>query len=304
MSCYHPRPAYEHVDPLSGEVVVSLWSVPPGRRALRFFKLPCNQCIGCRESYSLNWARRCENESLFHKESCFLTLTVSDDNIESVFPGRSLRYEPFQKFIRSLRKRLSVPVRFFMCGEYGDLLSRPHFHSVIFGWYPSISDRVFYKKTSVGDLYISKLVTELWPFGFNTVAYFSTYCAQYVAGYITKKINGKLKASHYGKLTPEFSRMSLKPGIGSKFYHSFKRDIYDGKDALTLPSGQVVPPGRYYDKLHLQYHPEHMAKVKARRAEPDAIRDFLSSPDQLRAKEVNHRSRRKAGRNNFIGGVQ
>lgn len=311
MSCYHPRPAFEVVDLSTGEVSYSIWH-PPGspseyphfKKIVREFKVPCRQCIGCRDGDSSQWGRRCSHEALYHKENCFLTLTVSPEYLDEVFPGGSLRYAPFQIFLRAFRKRLKRKLRFFMCGEYGGKLERPHYHSIIFGWYPDLDDRVFLKKTPVGTLYTSRFLTSLWKFGFHSVGCFSEASANYVAGYIQKKINGKLKASWYGKLAPEFMKCSLGgrkgKGIGSQYYHDFKRDMYDHRDGETLRGGVVVPPGRYYDNLHSFYHPVHMAKKKEIRALPDSVRDFMNSPDQLRKREVIHRSRRKAvDRNNF-----
>lgn len=312
MSCYHPRPQFVVLDQLTGELFYSLWrpragasfnpvSQKYGLKIIKEQKVPCRQCIGCRSSDVLHWAIRMSNESLYYKESSFLTLTVSDDQMENVFPGRSLCYEPFQEFIRAFRKYLGFKIKFYMCGEYGDLLSRPHYHSIIFGWFPDSGDRVLYKTTSLGDLFISKRLARYWPFGFHTVARFSRDCASYVAGYINKKINGKLKPSYYGTLEPEFSVCSK--GIGELYYHDFKRDIYNGRDGHTLPGGFVLSPGRYYDLKHQQYHPDHMESIKTVRSQPDSVRDFLNSPSQLKAREVVHRSKRKPGRNNFGGGL-
>lgn len=314
MSCYHPRPAYECVDVITGEVSFFLWNVPPGVRPLKALKVPCNQCIGCRDKYTRAWALRCEHESLYHKENCFLTLTVSDDHIDQVFPGSSLQYGPFQLFFRSLRKRLKRKgLKFFMCGEYGEQFGRPHYHAIVFGWFPSSDDRFFYKDTAVGPLYTSRIISELWPYGNHTVGNFSRETAGYVAGYVQKKINGKMKEAWYGSRCPEFARMSNRGcitgrckklhGIGGCYYKDFKKDMYNARDGVTLRGGVQVAVPRYYDKLHSFYHPSHMEKLKVKRSLPDPVRDRESTPEKLKIREVIHRSRRKADRNNFGGGV-
>lgn len=297
MSCFHPRPAFEQVHRSTGEVSVSIWHPIKGHWDItKRFMTKCDQCSGCRSSYTRSWSLRCWHESLFHKENCFLTLTVNEDSMESVFPGRSLCYEPFQVFIRALRKRLRLKLRFFMCGEYGEQFSRPHYHAIIFGWYPSVSDRTFYKSTPAGDLYVSKAVSQCWPFGFHTIGTFSRESAGYVAGYMQKKIKGKLAPKWYGGRHPEFAKCSngggsKTGGLGKQFYSKFKRDLYDAKDAVTLPGGSKVSIPRYYDKLHSFYHPSHMEKVKLRRQEPDALRDFESTPARLAVREHIHRAR-------------
>lgn len=300
MACYHPRPAFEVIDLYTGEVFIRIWHPKKGDHVKRAFQIPCQQCSGCRSDYSRSWALRCEHEAMFHRENCFLTLTVAPKFLDAIFPNGSLKYEPFQKFIRSLRKALVKPIRFFMCGEYGPQLDRPHYHAVIFGWFPDSLDRIFYKDTPVGPLWISKLVESIWPFGFNTVAAFSRDTAAYVAGYMQKKIKGKMAAKWYGGRMPEFSRMSNGGGvhdgkkfhgIGVQFYDKFKRDVYSGRDGITLPGGYVAKTPRYYDKLHAEYHPQHMERLKLKRMEPDPIRDRESTPERLAVREEVHKSK-------------
>lgn len=317
MSCYHPRPTFESIDGSTGEVRTTLWRPPGGLFFVRkSYMTKCGQCFGCRDAYVREWSQRCEHEALFHKENSFITLTVNDDFIEEVFPGGSLRYEPFQDFIRAFRKKIKRKVRFFMCGEYGEKLSRPHYHAVIFGWFPSEEDRLIYKKTAVGSLFTSKVLGSVWKFGFHTVGEFSAATAAYVAGYMQKKINGKLKSKWYGDLMPEFAHASngggkkgdvKNGGLGHRYYKEFARDIYHGYDGIVSKGGMVLPSPRYYDKLHSFYHPVHAGVVKARRVvriqslAPDSQSSHLEAIRALKSREVNHRARRKRamGRNNF-----
>lgn len=292
MSCYSPRSCWECLNPRTGEIFFTMKTLSPysKSKAIRLLKVPCGQCSGCREGYSRSWALRCLHESYSHSENSFITLTVSEEKLQAVFPGGSLQYDPFQKFIRAFRKKLSQPIRFFMCGEYGEQLSRPHYHSVIFGWFPTKEDQTPYKQTSSGVLYTSNLLSQLWPYGFHTVARFDMACALYVAGYAAKKINGRMKEKWYEGRQPEFAKMSLKPGIGEKFYKSFTGDMYR-QDCVTLRGGQKVPIPRYYDKLHANYHPSHMAKVKEKRMEPDPQRDWNNTPDRLAVRKAVHEAR-------------
>jgi hypothetical protein len=47
----------------------------------------------------------------------------------------SLDVSHFQKFMKRLRDRIKpLKIRFFHCGEYGDLTRRPHYHALIFGY--------------------------------------------------------------------------------------------------------------------------------------------------------------------------
>ncbi|WP_217268498.1 rolling circle replication-associated protein, partial [Lactobacillus helveticus] len=75
--------------------------------------------------------------------------------------------------------------RFYMAGEYGESFDRPHFHACLFGL--DFSDKKFYKTTKTGSiLYTSKILEELWPFGYSTVGDVSFESAAYVARYIMK----------------------------------------------------------------------------------------------------------------------
>lgn len=302
MSCYHPRPCFEQVNETTGEIFFHLWKPIRGLKILSERQAPCEQCSGCREGQARSWALRCLHESYSHEQNSFLTLTVDQEHAQAVFPGGSLCYPPFQKFIRAFRKKLKKKVRFFMCGEYGERFSRPHYHSVIFGWFPTEEDRTLYKDTQAGPLYTSRLISGLWENGFHTVGRFDISCALYVAGYVNKKINGKLKEQWYQGREPEFAKMSLKPGLGEGFYKSFTGDMYR-KDGITLRGGAVVPIPRYYDKLHERYHPSHMAKVKLKRMEPNPQRDWNNTPDRLAVREEVHKARLARRNRSFEQGV-
>lgn len=182
-----------------------------------------------------------------HRDNCFLTLTYDDKHCPN-----SLEYRDFQRFMYRLRSRLG-PTRFFACGEYGELTRRPHFHAILFG-------RSFPGPIRVGtQLYTSKVLEELWPFGFASFGHVTYQSAAYVGGYALKKVSGPAAESHYTgvdwrtgelvPLTPEFARMSLKPGIGYTWFQKYWREVYVTRDAVVLQGGKHIPPPRYYDTL-------------------------------------------------------
>ena len=73
---------------------------------------------------------RCLHEASLYDNNCFITLTFND---EYVMP--SLDKSIFQKFMKRLRRMFpDARIRYFMCGEYGDKLSRPHYHACLFGF--------------------------------------------------------------------------------------------------------------------------------------------------------------------------
>lgn len=231
--------------------------------------LPCGQCIGCRLERSRQWAIRCVHESQMHEFNSFVTLTYSDENLPTL---GSLFYRDFQLFMKRLRKRLAaagrqresrslpggeVPrVRFYMCGEYGEKLGRPHYHACLFGvWF---DDREYWRKSPSGALlYRSALLEELWPHGTAEIGDVTFESAAYVARYIMKKVIGKHALEHYsvcnedgeiiGHLEPEFTSMSLKPGIGAGWFKKFHQDVFP-HDYVVI-NGMKVKPPKYYDKI-------------------------------------------------------
>jgi hypothetical protein len=187
-----------------------------------------------------------------HPVSCFITLTYDDDHYSP-----SLNYLDFQRFMYRVRSRLGK-TRFFMCGEYGDVNLRPHFHALLFGQY--FSDGVSCGKS----IFSSAVLSSLWPFGFSSFGAVSYQSAAYVAGYCFKKLSGNYVRStvvdmRTGELVPrvsEFGHMSLKPGIGYDWFRKFWREVYGVRDGCVLKGGQLVPAPRYYDKLLERLDPD------------------------------------------------
>ena len=144
-------------------------------------------------------------------------------------------------------------VRFFMCGEYGDLNRRPHFHAILFG--VTFPDR---DPCGTG-LFRSKTLEKLWPLGFSSFGNVTYQSAAYVAGYALKKITGPIAETHYQgidwrsgelvTLTPEFGHMSLKPGIGASWFQKHWQDVYLARDGVVLQGGKKIPAPSYYDTL-------------------------------------------------------
>jgi len=109
------------------------------------------------------------------------------------------------------------------------------------------------------DIRSSKTLTELWGHGFASFGNVTMASAGYVAGYCTKKVTGEIASLWYTRLnpdtgellpvTPEFGRMSLKPGIGYEWFKRYWKDVYSARDGVVLPGGKKVPPPKYYDRL-------------------------------------------------------
>ncbi|WNK15076.1 MAG: replication initiator protein [Microvirus sp.] len=278
MPCYHPLTGYQSAD---GQVHFVERSGPDHVRTL---SLPCGRCIGCRLERTRQWAVRCMHEAKVHDQNCFVTLTYDDAHL----PGPSLVYADFQRFMKRLRKAMGR-TRFFMCGEYGPELGRPHFHAILFGI--NFADRKPWKKTDSGGLlYRSSLLEKLWPFGFSTIGAVTFESAAYVAGYCSKKITGDLADVHYKRLDPdtgelvqlepEFGHMSLKPGIGAGWIDKWSADVYPRDQVIVR--GRPAKPPRFYDKRQDE---ETMEAVKFARATRGRERYADNTPERLLVRE-------------------
>jgi len=283
MACFHPLSAYK----LGGQVHFGA----PTSSLCQPLKLPCGQCIGCRLERSRQWATRIMFETQLHEENSFITLTYANEHLPN---PPTLDYRHFQLFMKRLRKVLGHKVRFYMCGEYGDKYFRPHFHACLFG-VDFFTDRVLFDHSPSGHpLYRSPLLERCWPYGHSSIGELTFESAAYVARYVTKKITGDAAEEHYRfvdvdtgevhDLKPEFCRMSLKPGIGGKWFDLYSTDVYRGHDYVVC-NGRKLRPPRYFDRLLERINPERYEEVKLARAENALKYADNNTPERLAVRE-------------------
>lgn len=321
MPCFSPVPAWR---PDSGGKLVFA-----ERAGYSPLVIACGQCIGCRLERSRQWAVRCFHESQMHDASEFVTLTYDDDHVPVDY---SLHYSDFQLFMKRLRKFFfkrrqaetatgavkelshdntddsrsdercgarSANIRFYMCGEYGENTSRPHFHSCLFG--VLFPDRKFFKETAAGGrIYTSEILSSLWGKGLCSTGDVTFESAAYIARYVLKKRFGDVanEFSHYRYVDdygevhyrePEFNSMSLKPGIGGDWFAKFSSDVYP-RDAVLVRGVEAKPP-KYYDTL-LERRDYDMREYLSFERSEKAVR-FLgdTTPARLRVREACSRAR-------------
>lgn len=266
-------------------------------------QLPCRQCIGCRIDYSRDWAIRCKHEADMHECNDYITLTYSPEHLPK---DLSLHSEDFQKFMKRLRKKYPLhPIRYFHCGEYGEpsnannQIARPHYHAILFGF--SFTDRMEHKEANGNMLYTSKILSKIWGKGHCIIGNVTYQSAAYVARYIMKKINGDRKKEHYQNINldtgevndkkPEYTTMSLKPGIGSTWYDKYKSDIYPSGFVLMNNRKYKIP--RYYDNLYKTEYPEKFEELKKRRIATLVNKKRDSTKERLAVRETVQNSKIK-----------
>lgn len=230
------------------------------------------------------------HEASLHEVNAFATLTYDDAYLP---PAGSLDPRAFPLFMRRLRKAVRPrKVRYFYCGEYGEELGRPHYHALLFGWWPEDAVEV----GSRGDhrVYRSAVVRELWPFGFSEVGSVTFESAAYVARYVTKKVRGEAAADHYlavdvesGEVfarVPEFAQMSRRPGIGAGWFDRFGDELEP--KGTVIESGREVPMPRYYRKLMDGSSPEAAWRLQRIAAMRQFVREPKQTPEQFAKNEL------------------
>lgn len=208
---------------------------------VKYISVPCGHCPNCLMKRQHDWAIRMEKETDFitrNGGSCyFITLTYDDENLtygETDQP--SLSKMDAKRFLESFKRRMiyykDCKIRYFLCGEYGDHFSRPHFHVNI--WFPRLDITSEELRPHVEACWQNGLVLGIHPY--------SSKLAEYIAKYSTKQL-GDL----YEGIQAPFALMSLKPAIG-KCWIDENRDFYitNPHYYLTNRLGTRYSLPRYY----------------------------------------------------------
>lgn len=197
-------------------------------------------------------------EASQHAASSCITLTYKD-------APYSLDPSHLQLWLKRIRFAVAPgKLRYFAAGEYGDENGRPHFHVCLFGYEPCLGGRVINGECQCKSCYV---VRKTWGFGFSSVRPLDRFGAQYVAGYVVKKMtsvkDSRLSEGQY----PEFARMSLRPGIGADALWDVASDMMRAGQSGVLPSrlyegNKLAPLGRYL-RLQLSRRLGHSEEYRA-----------------------------------------
>lgn len=284
-------------------------------------EVACGQCIGCRIDRRREWAMRIVHESSMHEYNggnCFITLTYRDigecdfkqwRNGFHVPSDWSLHKHHFQKFMKRLRRFFGEQrIRYFVAGEYGvkckhgiDVerigcpvcnTGRPHYHACLFN--ASFPDLVSYGSGPHGLRYTSPALEKIWKYGFVDVSELNFTTAEYVAGYVLKKVTGVKQDEYYTSfdldgnltyLTPEYADMTrghrcafhktlgytdpecenCSLGIGHSWFEKYHSDVFP-HDTVPVPGkGVIRGVPRYYEEIFKEENPISFEAIKASR---------------------------------------
>lgn len=280
MRCTSPRPAGVRHD---GTLA---WRRKDVNRCNVVYQMPCGKCIQCRLEYARNWAVRCVHEAKMYDNNSFITLTYSDENLESPW----LIYEHFQLFMKRLReKNPGLEIPFKVTGEYGHETKRPHWHALLFNYRPSDLKAMF-KNPNGDQTYSSAEIDKLW--GYNdpiklpsVIGQVDFQSAAYVMRYAAKKlVHGKDEDHAYKPI----SKGSSKYAIGKKFLEKYWKDIFF-TGSVSLPGGVTCSIPRYYEKWLLEQHPRAWNTYVTRHKYRVQDRSIVTNHnEQIERRAINH----------------
>lgn len=286
MPCFSPLQAWRAKAPNESGKFGLVFSRDQAQNPENPIDVPCGQCIGCRLEKSRQWAVRCVHEASLHDDNCFITLTFDNEHLQKRDVPWSINKRDVQLFMKRLRKKFfgnkQGNIKYYACGEYGDINKRPHYHILLFNF--NFCDRTLYSIKNNNRYYISDALNELWPYGFSIIGDVTYQSSAYVARYCMKKITGDMSYEHYKsidtetgeihELEPEFSLMSRRPAIGKDWFDVYHDDLYPSDYCHIDGKRHRIPS--YYDRLLDQLDDndlEYIKELRVKKAMPH--KDYL-----------------------------
>lgn len=187
-------------------------------------EVPCSKCHECKKRYANAWSFRLNQEMKYSGTAHFVTLTYKDEKLPYYeYDEPVLHYPDLQNFIKRLRKyeKGNTIIKYFACGEKGDLFDRPHWHLLIFNA-------------------TEKNIRQAWlEMGIVDVGKAEGGSISYILKYLTKE-NG------------QDYKLGMSQGIGKGFLtpEKIKYIKHRAQPITRVENGIKVPIPRYYkDKI-------------------------------------------------------
>nr|WEW54394.1 MAG: replication initiation protein [Microvirus Sku119] len=212
--CTNLKVIYKHIDRNTGEVKykyigVPRWSKEEVENSKKlnndffdsYIVVECGKCKECREKWRRQLIQRTRHQMIqYNHRALFITLTFNDEALEKYdMSNYQLRHKPFQDFMKRLRGDLKRKYKvdwkltYLMCGEYGGLNGRPHYHALIFGvdehMLESIGMKIIHTRKRSKKGYAIKgcdELAEIWQNGFIEIGSANEKSAGYIAKYMVK----------------------------------------------------------------------------------------------------------------------
>ncbi len=213
--------------------------------------VPCGRCGACLSNRRAQWSFRLLEEFNNSTSAVFVTLTYNKKQVPKSNKGiLSLRKRDYQLFIKKLRKKINVKIRYYTVGEYGSKTFRPHYHAIIFN----------------GGISINTHLQTCWTDG-KSATLGAVNCGDVNGAsihYITKYHVNYIPKGEWEELgldiEPEFATMSRNPGIGHQYVSRAGTWNRSNRNQYVVNKGfkQALP--RYYkNKLFTSMQKEILA---------------------------------------------
>lgn len=193
-----------------------------------------------------------------HSGNIFLTLTYDEQHLLSP----KLQYMDFQLFIKSLREKVTrnvttkeardeLYIPYMVTGEYGEKNKRPHWHTLLFNYYPKDA-RHKYTTDLKETVFTSETIDALWKKGNSEFGSVTMDSAGYVARYAAKKlVHGKDQEHDYHPIHKTSSRRA----IGRSWIEKYHPHVFN-HGFIVLPNGSITKVPRYYLDWAKKHKPE------------------------------------------------
>lgn len=210
--------------------------------------VPCGKCLACRINKRREWTLRLCHEEVFADTAYFVTLTYDEQHVPYAGDHMAVYKPDIQLFLKRLRKDVSktypdTKVRFFLNSEYGPETGRPHYHALLFNVPEEkmFQDARTIKRSRKSVSFTCPYLSKIWGKGNVEFGIASKERAGYCAKYFIdrKEVDPDL--------LPNFSLMSLRPGIGFAYQDQIAEKVkHYGLKACLNSSGTYVALPRYY----------------------------------------------------------
>lgn len=250
-------------------------TIEVGGKEYKQVPVPCGKCEACLARRARDWMIRLKEEMKDASYACFVTLTYDDEHLprqdrkvydwmidqEVTFKNVAVhRVRDCQLFLKRLRKdNPDVKIRYFLVSEFGPRTLRPHYHAIVFNLPRCRCTKAYISsKWQNGFVEVSK-VTE------GRIAYVTKYCF------------GSTTLPYW--LPKNFTKMSLKPAIGYKWYENYKKQLesVDEDEAHYFANGYSLPAPSYYVRKFKKEFEGSMLEDELNEYKQSKMEDFLDS---------------------------
>lgn len=261
------------------------------------YKVPCGQCPTCLKKRASDWTIKLINESKYHKECCFVTLTFSNEILlnrlskavdkygaKASFPYNitySKKY--FCKFIKRLRAKFpDKKITYYHIGEYGENTHRAHHHVLFFGINFNEDLTPAEPSKSGKPMYFSQTLEDLWACGRTRIQLCNSNNIAYIAGYNTKKNQAANQTNYdYWKNLTPIQSFSNRSKMNAKFIRRHPEIMHMG--FCTDEDGKKYAiPKSYANELKKEYiKNENPVFIAEYEMYSDRLSDFILNNDNL-----------------------